>query len=129
MNTILDIVVVKKEYKAKTYEIKSLEDLALAIKDSLLTNPLSDFIYVKMHESIDLGEWVYHKGINYSKIGYNSLAIITFRNYERWVYFLNNKPVFFDDRAVCMEYHSHESSWANKIYDTLEFDRYEKINF
>lgn len=129
METFLDIAIIQKEPIAKIYKIETLEDVANAIKDSLLTNSTSDFIRVDISKNVDIREWKNRKGIIFRTRGNSSDKYIQFRGFHYWVYFLDDKPVFFDEDCCATDTPPHTSTFRNEIYKTLKFDSYRKISF
>ncbi len=109
------------------YNIESLSDLFYSIEDALKINPLIEKIRVIKNEKIDVEEWMFKNGFDFSN--YSNKGEIRFRGFVKWVYFKKNVPVFFDSACSGIETPPHTCTFNHDEYKTLDFDRYQKIKF
>jgi hypothetical protein len=134
MKTVLDIKK-KPQYKPndKEYTINSIDDVFNAIDDTLRINPDSKLINVRFNK-----EFIESQIVElFSKYGFeinNSFYpdykdSIRFRGLTRWVYFKDDKPVHFDSTGSGTDTPSHLCSFPPSIFETLEYDRFEKITY
>jgi hypothetical protein len=110
------------------YSLNNIDDIFEAIEDALKINPKCQVIHFKMNDFIH--EKRFEIGVKYGFDTFNlSKGILRFRGYTRWVFFKDNVPVYFTEESSGMEEPPYYSKIKNGIYETLEFDRHEKINF
>lgn len=125
--TIIDIKKSGFPKVEKTYNVESLTELFEAIDDALKINPLIELIKVRRSEIIDVQKWKNKYGFDF--FNYTDKREIKFRGFTKWVYFKNDMPVFFDDSCSGTDTQPHTATFKSLEYDTLEFDRCEKIRF
>lgn len=128
MNTVLDIKKADTNNAIVIYkDVNNIVALFDAVNDTLNINPSANKIRVLKNN------WL-SNNINYISniIGFDCSSEadyydFKFRGYYRWVYFKDGKPIYFDSSCCLTDQPSHKSTYRSKIYETLEFDKYEKV--
>ena len=122
MKTILSIQ--KIDTSERVYQVNSIDELFDAIDKEIAQNTNASQIKLESLENLD--KFYLRDALGFD-IYQADRKIIKFRGYKVWAYFKNNEPVFFDFACSGINLAPHIVGGRNKIYDTLDFDRFEKI--
>jgi hypothetical protein len=127
--TILDIAPKPKKTQTvdKIYSVKSIYELFGAINDALKINPVIESIQITRNVNID--EVLFNTNHGLNLFNYTNKGEVKFRGFTRWVYFKNDTPIFFDSACSQTDTPPHTATFKSSVYETLEFDRFEKIEF
>jgi hypothetical protein len=115
----------------KVYEANSIEELFDAIYEELTVNPKTETILLKVNSFLysNLGYLDHDCGFETWGLLGKNIGYLRFKSYSKWVFFKDNVPVYFTDECAGTDHPPHNSVIKKGVYESLDFDRCEKIYF